>query len=328
MNADAMSHPQALLVTGANGFVGRAVCKRLAIDGRSWVGATRTGEPVAGCPTQAIGEIGPDTRWESALRGCDGVIHLAARVHVMNERSADPLAEFRRVNVQGSVALARAAAAAGVRRFVFVSSVKVNGEQTLPGQPFRATDAPAPEDAYAISKFEAEQQLQALAQATGMELVIVRPPLVYGPGVGANFGALMRWIGRGRPLPLGALRNNRRSLVAVDNLVDLLVRCATDPAAPGHTFLAGDGEDLSTAELVERIGMALGRPARQLALPPWLLRGLARAIGRPAIASRLCDSLQVDISNTCKVLAWQPPVSVDEALARAAGGASHPALRP
>lgn len=307
------------LVTGASGFIGRAICERLSAEGTPWVGATRTGEPVAGRPTEAVGEVGPNTHWDRALRGCTAVIHLAARVHVMNEKSVDPLSDFRRVNVLGSLALARAAAKAGVRRFVFVSSIKVNGEQTLPGRPFRATDLPAPGDAYAISKYEAEQQLKALAYTTGMELVIVRPPLVYGPGGRGNFGALMRWIALRRPLPLGAISNNRRSLVGLDNLVDLLLICSTHPAASGHTFLASDGDDLSTAELIQRLAHAAGHPAHLLDVPEWALRGLARLVGRPGIAQRLCNSLQVDISNTYRVLGWHPPVSVNEALSRTTG---------
>lgn len=236
----------------------------------------------------------------------------------MNEEAADPLAEFRRVNVEGTLRLAWQAAEAGVRRFVFVSSIKVNGEHSQPGQPFTADQTPAPGDPYGVSKMEAEQGLRVLARETGMEVVIIRPPLVYGPGVKANFLAMMRWLQRGVPLPLGGVTENRRSLVFLDNLIDLIVTCIDHPAAANQTFLVSDDEDLSTAALLRRMAAALGRPARLIPVPAGLITLGARLIGRPGIAQRLCGSLQVDIGKTKSLLGWVPPVSVDEGLRRTA----------
>jgi UDP-glucose 4-epimerase len=236
----------------------------------------------------------------------------------MADKAADPLEEFRRVNVQGTLNLARQAAAAGVRRFVFISSIKVNGEATQLGRSFTADDAPAPLDAYGVSKMEAEQGLRELAAQTGMEVIIIRPPLVYGPGVKANFAAMMRWLQRGVPLPLGAI-HNQRSLVALDNLVDLIVTCHTHPAAANQTFLVSDGEDVSTSELLRRMGQALDRPARLLPVPQSWLKLAAAMVGKSDVAQRLCGSLQVDISKTRQLLSWTPPLSLDQGLKRAAG---------
>lgn len=238
----------------------------------------------------------------------------------MNDTSSDPLAEFRRVNVEGTANLARQAAAAGVRRFVFLSSIKVNGEFTVAGQSFTAADVPAPQDAYGISKHEAEQSLRQIAEETGMEVVIIRSPLVYGPGVKANFAAMMRWLARGLPLPLSAVTQNRRSLVALDNLVDLIVTCLDHPAAANQTFLASDGEDLSTADLLRRMGGAMGRAARLFYVPTVCLKLAAYLVNKPGIYQRLCGSLQLDITKTRQVLGWVPPVSVNEGLRRAAEG--------
>jgi len=241
-------------------------------------------------------------------------------VHILNDKSSDPLAEFCRVNVEGTAALARQAAVAGVRRFVFLSSVKVNGEFTEAGQPFTADDVPAPEDPYGVSKHEAEQLLRQITVETDMEVVIIRPPLVYGPGVKANFESMMRWLARGVPLPLAAVTENRRSLVALDNLVDLIVTCLNHPAAANQTFLASDGEDLSIAELLKRMGAAMGHPARLFYLPPALLKLGAAVLNKPGIYQRLCGSLQLDITKTRQLLGWAPPVSVDAGLRRAAEG--------
>jgi len=237
----------------------------------------------------------------------------------MEDTAANPLDEFRRVNVQGTLNLARQAAAAGVRRFVFVSSIKVNGEMTQLGRPFTADDAPAPLDAYGVSKMEAEQGLREIALQTGMEMVIIRPPLVYGPGVKANFAAMMRWLRYGVPLPLGVI-HNQRSLVSLENLVDLLVTCITHPAAANQTFLVSDGEDVSTTELLRRMGQAMGKPARLLPVPGSWLKLAAGLVGKGDVAQRLCGSLQVDISKTRELLGWVPPVSLDEGLRRAAAG--------
>lgn len=265
------------------------------------------------------GDLTASTHWAAALQGVSAVLHCAARVHVMAEAAANPLDEFRRVNVQGTLNLARQAAASGVRRFVFVSSIKVNGEATPTGSSFTADDLPTPLDAYGISKMEAEQGLREIASQTGMQVVIVRPPLVYGPGVKANFAAMMRWLQRGVPLPLGAI-HNQRSLVALDNLVDLLVTCITHPAAANQTFLVSDGEDVSTTELLRRMGQAMGKPARLLPVPANWLQLAAMLVGKRAVAQRLCGSLQVDIEKTRQLLGWSPPLTLDQGLKKAVEG--------
>lgn len=310
-----------ILVTGATGFVGGAAVDLLVKRGQFVRVATRRVgvSTAASAAIVTVGDMSAQTDWSVALAGVDAVVHAAARVHVMQDAAADPLAEFRRVNVHGTLHLARQAAAAGVRRFVFISSVKVNGEATDLGMPFSVDDMPAPLDAYGISKFEAEQGLREIAAQTGLEVVVIRPPLVYGPGVKANFQAMMRFLARGMPLPLGAI-NNRRSLVALDNLVDLMVTCIDHPAAANQIFLVSDGEDLSTTQLLQRMGQALGRPARLIPVPVALIKLGAGLLGKPAIAQRLCGSLQVDISKTRQLLGWTPPVSVDEGLKRAAEG--------
>lgn len=244
------------------------------------------------------------------------VVHLAARVHVMTETVTDPLTEFRRVNVQGMLKLARQAALAGVKRFVLMSSVKVNGEFTQPGEKFTETDTAHPQDAYALSKHEAEQGLQQLAQQTGMEVVIIRPPLVYGLGAKANFAALVRAVKRGWPLPLGAV-NNQRSLVSLDNLVDFILTCTDHPAAANQTFLVSDGQDLSTTELIKGIAQAASVSARLLPVPVWALQAGASVLGKREMVQRLCGNLQLDISKARNLLAWNPPVSVEEGLRRA-----------
>ncbi|CRM19961.1 UDP-glucose 4-epimerase [Pseudomonas sp. 25 E 4] len=235
----------------------------------------------------------------------------------MSDASSDPLTEYRKVNVVGTLKLAEQAAQAGVKRFVFISSIKVNGEGTRPGQPYTADDVPSPCDPYGVSKMEAEQQLRLLAQSTGMEVVIIRPVLVYGPRVKANFRSMMSWLNKGVVLPLGAI-GNQRSLVALDNLVDLIVTCMTHPAAAGQTFLVSDGEDLSTTQLLRRMGAALGKPARLLPVPAMLLEWGAALIGRKSIGQRLCGSLQVDITKARDLLGWVPPTSVSEALKKTA----------
>ncbi len=267
-----------------------------------------------------IGEVGRSTDWRLAVSGIDWVVHLAARVHVMNDQGSDSLSEFRHVNVEGTANLARQAADAGVKRFIYLSSIKVNGEFTVPDRTFSASDAPAPSGPYGISKHEAENELRQIASKTGMEVVIIRPPLVYGPGVKANFESMMRWLARGIPLPLAGVTENRRSLVALDNLVDLIVTCLHHPAAANQTFLVSDGEDLSTAQLLKRMGAAMGQPARLFCLPPVVLKLGAALLNKPGIYQRLCGSLQLDIAKTRQLLGWTPPVSVDEGLRRAAEG--------
>lgn len=311
-----------ILVTGATGFVGSALVARLLADGVPMRAAVRRGSAKNkfDIETVKVGDLAAETDWRDAVAGVDTVIHTAARVHVMSDDAIDPLMEFRRTNLHGTLRLARQAAEAGVRRFVFVSSIKVNGEATMLGEAFSADGAPAPADPYGISKMEAEQELRKLAMQTGMEVVMVRPPLVYGPGVKANFRALMRMVARRIPLPLGAIEGNRRSMVALDNLVDLLATCAHHPAAGDQTFLVSDDDDLSTTQLLRRVGLAMGRPVRLLPVPvSWLEKG-AVMVGRDSVAQRLCGSLQVDISKTKRMLGWAPPVSVDEGLRQAAEG--------
>lgn len=309
---------KAILVSGANGFVGKALCAELFRQGVLVRAAVRSEtRQTEAIQTLSIGAINGATDWSEALLGVNVVIHLAARVHVMNDNTVDPLEAFRKVNVEGTVNLAQQAASAGVRRFIFISSIKVNGEHTLSGQTYTAEDPPAPADAYAMSKLEAEIALRQLAEQTGIEVVIIRPPLIYGPGVKANFHRMMHWLEKGVPLPLGAM-HNKRSFVALDNLVDLIITCIAHPLAANQTFLAGDGEDLSTTDLLQRLSNLLGKPVKLLPLPIWVLKTGAMLLGKSDMAQRLCNSLQVDISKTCELLNWQPPVTVDDALKKTA----------
>lgn len=305
-----------ILVTGGSGFVGKVLLQRLAADARRAPRALvreLPGQPLEGVDYRAFSELSAVDVASGHFERVDTVIHLASRVHVMHETATDPLAEFRRVNVEGTLSLARAAVQAGVRRFIFVSSVKVNGETTDGRQPFSADEAPAPSDPYGISKREAEDGLRQLAAQSGLEVVIVRPVLVYGPGVKANFRSMMNWLSKGVPLPFGAI-HNKRSLVALDNLVDLLVTCIDHPAAANQTFMASDGHDLSTTELLQRLGKALDKPARLLPVPASWLKGAATLAGKGGLAQRLCGSLQVDSGKTRELLGWQPPLDVDQAL--------------
>lgn len=304
-----------IVLTGGSGFVGKAVLNRLAaVPGVEPVAALRTAVAMpAGVESYLFKDLASDSAWPFADQVVDVVIHCASRVHVMNEVADDPLAEFRKVNVDATLAFARRAAAAGVKRFIFVSSIKVNGEGTQPGHPYRADDAPAPQDPYGVSKREAEDQLRLLAAQTGMEVVVIRPVLVYGPGVKANFHNMMVWLDKGVPLPFGAI-DNKRSLVAVDNLVDLIVVCCTHTAAANEIFLVSDDEDISTTQLLRRMATALGKPPRLIPIPGGWLSLAARALGKGSLSQRLCGSLQVDIEKTKRVLGWKPPVSLEKAL--------------
>lgn len=305
-----------ILLTGATGFVGRELLERMVaqVDLQPVAVVRKSSAALTNhVATFRVAGIEGDTDWRPALEGVDAVIHCAARVHVMHDTSSDPLAEFRKVNVDGTLNLARQAARAGVRRFIFISSIKVNGEGTELGKPYFADCHPAPLDPYGVSKMEAELRLRDLASETGMDLVIIRPVLVYGPGVKANFRSMMNWLRMGVPLPLGAI-HNKRSLVSLENLVDLIVTCIDHPAAANQTFLVSDGEDLSTTELLRRMSIALGKPARLLPVPAALLESAAAMLGKKNVAQRLCGSLQVDISKTRELLGWAPPVSVDQAL--------------
>lgn len=303
-----------ILITGANGFVGQDLCVEAISHCMKVRAAVRQ---LADLPVNiqsvVIGDMSDITDWSSALTNCEVVIHLAARVHVMHDVSADPFAEFRKVNVEGTLNLARQAAKSGVKRFIFVSSVKVNGEFTMPNKPFTETDAPHPQDAYGISKFEAEQGLFKIARDTGMEVVIIRPPLVYGPGVKANFASMMNAVKRGIPLPLGAI-HNQRSLIYVKNLVDFIIKCIDHPAAANQIFLISDGADVSTTALLKACANALGVKSKLIPLPQKILESAACLLGKKQIAQRLCGNLQVDISKARKLLNWSPPYSMDEGL--------------
>lgn len=314
-----------ILLTGASGFVGRAVLQQLhqqCTVRAVYRSAASVQEPLAAGVEPCFQlDLSASTNWSAALADIDVVIHCAARVHVMHENVANPWAEFRKTNVEGTVALAEQAAAAGVGRFVFISSIKVNGEGTS-GRPYTADDPPAPEDAYGRSKAEAEAALWQIAQRTGMEVTIIRPVLVYGPGAKGNFQTLVRWISQGVPLPLGAARSNRRSLVGVDNLVDLIRVCIAHPRAANQVFLVSDGEDVSTAGLLLAIGHALGRPARLITVPQVLLSGLLLLLGRQEIARRLFGSLQVDLQKNRELLAWTPPFTLEQGLQTLKGSAA------
>lgn len=320
------ANKQAVLVTGASGFVGRALVSSLVLAGRSVRAASR--QPLAhdvadgfnacGFESAVVGDVNSSTDWRAALHGINTVVHLAARVHVMQDKSADPLAEFRRVNVAGTLRLAQQAVDAGVRRLVFISSIKVNGEVTALGCPYTADNSPAPVDAYGISKLEAEQCLLALAARTGLQVVIIRPVLIYGPGVKANFFKMMQWLNRGLPLPLGAIYN-QRSMLALDNLLSLIMTCLDHPDAANQVFLASDGEDVSTTDLMHRTAYALGTSARLIPVPESVLIVVAGLLGKADMAQRLCGSLQADIAKTRRVLGWVPPLTLDAGLALAAG---------
>lgn len=304
-----------VVVTGGSGFIGRALCERLGseehIDLHRVVRSTAFSLPSVS--DIEVDDIGSQTLWANSLQDVDVVIHAAARAHVTSDSAANPLNEFRRVNVDGTMNLARQAMNAGVRRFIFISSIKVNGEMTACGRRFSAGDQTAPADAYAKSKCEAEVALQGLAKAGDMELVVIRPPLVYGPGVRANFLAMMRWIHRGWPVPLGRV-NNKRSLVALDNLVDLIATCASHPAAANQIFTVSDDEDISTSELARRIGVAVRNPAKLVSVPVALLRTCASFAGKSGQLERIVSSLQVDIAKTRDLLGWAPVINMEKAL--------------
>ncbi|MGL4604019.1 MAG: UDP-glucose 4-epimerase family protein [Iodobacter sp.] len=308
-----------ILVTGASGFVGKQLLSYFSIKGAAVSALVRSLDGIQDEKHEVYlcDDFSKIKDSDPAFAGIGIVVHAAARVHVMDDLSADPLSEFRKVNVDGTLNLARQAAASGVRRFIFISSVKVNGESTILNQPFGADDVAAPLDPYGISKYEAEQALLQLANETGLEVVIIRPPLVYGPGVKANFASMMKWLQRGVPLPLGAIKN-KRSFVAIDNLVDLIWTCVNHPAAANQIFLAGDGQDLSTTELLQGMAKALGVSARLIPVPmSWLIFSAA-ILNKSAVAQRLCGSLQVDISKAKELLGWIPPVKVDDALLKTA----------
>ena len=299
-----------VLVTGSTGFVGHALCDFLNARGHSVVPVVRRAVSLPGAVV--VGNISGATDWTAALSGCDAVVHLAARVHVMEDAAQNPLALYRVTNTDATLNLARQAAQGGVKRFVFISTIKVNGEGR--DAPYRETDAPAPEDAYAISKWEAEQGLADIAQQTGLEIVVLRPPLVYGPGVGANFLRLIQTVERGWPLPLGAI-HNRRSLLYLGNFVDAIRVCIEHPVAVGQTFLLADGEPVSTPALLRALGDALHRPPYLLPVPTSLLRLVGWVTGTRGSVSRLIGSLYADSQTIRTRLGWVPPHSMQEGLA-------------
>jgi len=303
-----------ILLTGASGFLGGRILRFLeAKPDLNLTAAVRRRVEIPATHILEVQGLDDNTDWSAALTGQQVVIHTAARAHIMKDEVADPLAEYRRVNVDGTLNLARQAAAAGVKRFIFISSIGVNGN--INTRPFTEDDTPNPAELYAQSKWEAELGLWEIQRESGMELVIIRPPLVYGPNAPGNFGSLMRWVEKGIPLPLGAI-HNQRSLVAVDNLVDLIITCIDHPAAANQVFLAGDGQDLSTTELLRGVARAMGKPARLIPVPSSLLMLGATLLGKKAVAQRLLGSLQVDITKAREVLGWEPPVSVEEGLKR------------
>lgn len=300
------------LLTGSTGFVGQALLERLpnsVVLGRS-------------CPQNFKGkyikrDISSAATYRECFVGINSVIHCAARVHMMNDIASDPLSEFREINTLGTLNLAKQAASAGVKRFIFVSSIKVSGEGTELDNPYKSSDAAKPQDPYGISKFEAEEGLKKIAADTGIEVVIIRPTLVYGPGVKANFLSMMKWLYKGVPLPLGAI-HNKRSFVALDNLVDLIITCIDHPKAANETLLVSDDRDVSTTELLRLLATALGKNPLLLPVPMSLIKFATKLLGKSDFANRLCGSLQVDISHTKNILSWKPPVSIETALKKTA----------
>ena len=303
-----------VLVTGANGFIGQALCQELKLAGFEVTGAVRdkAGRDEASFDAVGIGEVGPDTDWHEALRGAEAVVHLAGRAHAINETGAGALALYRRINLEGTRCLAEAAGESGARRFIFLSSVKVHGEASG-ATAFTERDPPAPQDPYGISKWEAEQALARVAERSDLVPVILRAPLVYGPGVKGNFGSLLRLCDGPLPLPFGAV-SNRRSLIYLANLTGAIRECVTNAGANGKTFVLRDGEDISTPELIRRLRVTLGRPARLISVPPSSLRLLAGIVGRKGAAGRLLDSLTVDDGLIRASLGWSPPLTLDQGL--------------
>ncbi|HEV7274708.1 MAG TPA: NAD-dependent epimerase/dehydratase family protein [Devosiaceae bacterium] len=300
-----------VLVTGVTGFVGSALARHLIATGTSEVVApVRRPTQLDGITAPLVEGIGPATDWGSVLAGVDAIVHCAGRAHQVADRAADPLAAFRSVNTAGTLRLAEAAVGAGVRRLVFVSTVKVHGAENGEGQPISEADRPAPADPYAISKWEAEQGLRNLAARSGLEVVVVRPPLVYGPNPKGNLLRLLRLVERGIPLPFGAVRN-RRSMIGIDNFVSALSTMVAHPAAGGRTYLVSDGEDVSTPDLIRLMAAAMGKPARLLPVPPMLLRLAGKAAGRGEDVDRLLGSLEVNSSRLVQDLGWAPVRSLE-----------------
>ena len=306
---------QRIFITGVTGFIGQALCQRMLTQGWQVKGAVRSSNQLNKLPSGVdvfqIESIEPDTDWAKALVGINTVVHLAARVHVMNNSAADLFSEYCKVTVSGSESFAQTAATCGVKRFIFMSTVKVNGEESA--KAYKETDKPAPGDPYAISKLQAEQRLREIATESGMELVILRPPLVYGPGVKASFLRLLKILDRGIPLPFANV-NNDRSLIYLENLLDVIVTCINHPKAAGQTFLVSDGKDLSTPELIRLIAETMGRKARLFSFPPGMLKTMGKITGRSSEIDRLIGSLCVDSSKIRTMLGWKPPYSPEEGI--------------
>jgi nucleoside-diphosphate-sugar epimerase len=304
-----------VLITGSGGFIGRALCTRMLAEGWQVRGTVKSESDSnrlpEGIEAVSIGSIDSDTKWDDALRGIDKVVHLAARVHVMDDTAANPLEAFRKVNVAGTKQLAQSAVSAGVRRFVFMSSIKVNGEGRATA--YTENDEETPEDPYGTSKWEAEQELCKISRMTGLETVILRAPLVYGPGVKANFHNLLKIVDRGIPLPLAGI-NNRRSLIFLDNLVDAIIHCIGHIKVAGHIFLISDGENVSTPELIRKIASALGKPVRLFYIPHFLMRMAGKFIGKSAAIERLFGSLTIDSTKIRKEIGWKPPYTMEYGL--------------
>lgn len=303
-----------VLVTGANGFVGKALCEALLENGHRVIAIYRSQQKVTvGVSPHFISDINAKTDWSEVLSNVDVVVHLAARVHVMNDIAENPLMEFRKINVDASLNLANQAILAGVKRFIYLSSIKVNGEFTLADKPFTETDIANPQDAYAISKHEAELALWGVCQHNNMELVIIRPPLIYGAGVKANFANMMRVVKRRIPLPLGKI-HNQRSFIYVNNLTSLIIRCVEHTAAANQLFLASDNCDLSTTDLLTRCAKALAVKSRLIPIPQKMIEMAAAMLGKRDFAQRLCGNLQVNSAKARNLLAWQPPFTIDQGL--------------
>lgn len=309
-----------ILITGANGFVGQSLVNNLLSNKKYKVIAGVRKFPLKqlNCEYRIINNLEDKTISTNVFEDIDVVIHTAARVHVMDDKSADPLTEFRKVNVEGTLNLARQAIKGGVKRFIFISSIKVNGEGTKIGKPYTEDSKPNPIDPYGISKYEAEQGLLTLAETTSLEVVIIRPTLVYGENVKGNFHSLMKWTYKGVPLPIGGIKHNLRSLVSVDNLVDFIVTCIGHKDAKNEIFLISDDDDISTAGLLEEISKGLGVKNKAVNIPPKLINKAASAVGKSSVAQRLSGSLQVDISKAKTLLGWRPKYSTSESIRKTA----------
>jgi len=310
-----MTEIKKVLVTGASGFIGRALCEKILTKGWQVRGIFRTGSDLSRLPDGVeaflIAAIDSDTNWVDALSGIDTVVHLAARVHIMDDPSVDPLVEYRKVNVEGTRCLGIAAAKAGIKRFVYISSIKVNGEGRASA--YTEDDDEAPEDPYGLSKWEAEQELHKIADKSSIEVVIIRPPLVYGPGVKANFLRLLKIVKCGIPLPLASIKN-QRSFIYLENMVDAIITCINRSKAAGHTFLVSDGKNISTPELIKQIAMAMGKPALLFSIPPFLIQLAGKFTGKSSAIDRLLDSFTIDSSRIRKELEWNPPYTMKEGI--------------